>query len=454
MIGLLAQALLGASLASAVPPALSVAPCQFGEAYQGARVECLIEFMNSGNTEIPLRGIAPDRPGDTVASSSLIVPANGRVSLNVSLKLDGDAGHTRHTFRFNAGEDKSKGGFFVRGFVMSVLDDAKPKLDFGVVDLLAATGNEKELTLRSREARDLRITKILDAPKYLKLTISDDGTTLRARVLPSAEWGIHQDPVHVLLNTPEQKEAQIEVKADVHGAIVPGSNPLDLGVMRVGEDHAFKLRLSSQNKKPFREGKLSLAGIDGKLAWQACPTDEPGCRLVELTLDKALAPGVVKGRLNIDLPEHHSRISVAVAGVLLSSATKIKTLDPDKTEGLKENGQSAAPQRQSLKDALHEASKPAAPPGGRGPLLHWTVTNEQGVYGYVIYRSDTPDGPQKRANATTIPVNPPVEGATESTYQWRDTTAEAGRKYWYQITILLNDGRKQDLTAVQEVTSK
>ena len=41
-----------------------------------------------------------------------------------------------------------------------------------------------------------------------------------------------------------------------------------------------------------------------------------------------------------------------------------------------------------------------------------------------------------------------------SSYAWRDTSAETGRKYWYYIGTLGRDGERKRFTSPSEVTAK
>ena len=91
-------------------------------------------------------------------------------------------------------------------------------------------------------------------------------------------------------------------------------------------------------------------------------------------------------------------------------------------------------------------------PPGKGPLLKWTVAQQGNVYGYQIFRGDSPVGTFTLLNSQIIHVVDNGNGPVK--YQWRDTTAEKGRAYWYYIAILYKNGTRQSLSGAQKAIGK
>jgi hypothetical protein len=106
--------------------------------------------------------------------------------------------------------------------------------------------------------------------------------------------------------------------------------------------------------------------------------------------------------------------------------------------------------KSALKLAVRDAQVP--PPPGDGPLIKWSATNEQLVYGYAVYRADSEKGPFVRVTDHVIQTG--NADGTGSKYQWRDNSAISGRTYWYYIGILNRDGSKQQLSTPQKVVAK
>jgi hypothetical protein len=129
-------------------------------------------------------------------------------------------------------------------------------------------------------------------------------------------------------------------------------------------------------------------------------------------------------------------------------------------EAMQKNSKaSAEPPPLDLKSALqnstqtHSATPPADQPG-HGPLLKWQVSNENNIYGYLVYRGDAENGPFLRVNKEIVHVDAGKGDGITSTYAWRDDSATAGKTYWYYIGMLYRDGTKQQLSGPQAVKAK
>jgi hypothetical protein len=231
--------------------------------------------------------------------------------------------------------------------------------------------------------------------------------------------------------------------------VVPASNPFDLGLMRTGNPHEFKLALSSKNGKDFKVGDVKLEGMRGDVKLVPCMAQKVGCRLLSLNVPDQDHIGAVQGEISLDFPDYGKRLRVAVWGMLLDKEMKVHSMD----EVLKKQQTSGGTSQQSLQQALQNAVQPAEepPPPGNGPLLKWSVANETAVHGYQIFRSANADGPFLLLNRPTIQARKTDGG---SVYQYRDNTAESGKTYWYYIGIVYGDGRKQQLSGPQAVKAK
>ncbi|MGB0134178.1 hypothetical protein [Dokdonella sp.] len=95
---------------------------------------------------------------------------------------------------------------------------------------------------------------------------------------------------------------------------------------------------------------------------------------------------------------------------------------------------------------------PVAAEGTSGPVLKWTSKNEKGLYGYVVYRSDSASGPFLRINSRIVAKKLEPEGNDKSSplmsYEYVDESAERGKTYYYYIDAVADSGRKQKLTDV------
>lgn len=95
---------------------------------------------------------------------------------------------------------------------------------------------------------------------------------------------------------------------------------------------------------------------------------------------------------------------------------------------------------------------PSDGPGSSGETpavtntLDWTAETERGVYGYLIYRSESRDGPFVRINETIVRV--PDDEAERHEYTWVDYDVEPGKLYHYYLDAVSTKGIKQRFSGI------
>src|SRR5581483_8535227 len=301
--------------------------------------------------------------------------------------------------------------------------------------------------------------KVASVPPWLDASVAADARSVVVKIHKNPPLGLYGDFVKVAINTPEQPEAWILVKADIHGDVVPAMNPLVTGLIRAGENNEFRIPLTSRSGRAFAVGKVELENVHGTAVIQPCAPAVAGCRWLDLTLSNEQPVGSIKGNIYIELPTQQQKIKIGVRGLLLAKEAKLKTLDPSKPGlGVEEPADlqtHASPQPtvgldRAIKSAISHVED--SPPPGNGPLLKWTVSNALAIHGFQIFRANNEDGPYVLQNKLTIANKAEDEGS--SLYQWRDNTAETGRTYWYYVGVVFNDGRKQTLSSPQRVVAK
>lgn len=439
---------------------LLIPPTDVGEVRQFSSAESQIAVTNPGPETVSILDVSPLRKADSVSSFPKSIPPGATLIIAVSVGAQNDLGVHLHGFRIRT--DEKKGGEYfaqVKLFGTSVLDEPRPVVDFGPVD--AGTPVEpRTVRFTSREVPRLEMAKILEAPEFVDASLTEDRRGIVLAVRDRADWGPQDGFVRIGLDSEQQSEAWVEVRAEIRGDVVPDSNPFGFGVARVGEKSAYKLRLTSRSGQDFRIGKITLEGFKGKASTTSCVPKLPGCRMLVLHVAGDQPTGKLSGVVSLELPDLHNRLPIHVWGVLLKPSTKVISLDDAlKADQPARAGEGAGGQSSAgtpkLADALKRATKTTGispEPDGRGPLLRWKVANEQAIFGYIIYRAASVDGPFLRVNEKTIPVV--GEGGGATSYSWRDTSAVPGTTYWYQIGMLFFDGHKQDLTGPQEVLAK
>ncbi|WP_395682528.1 hypothetical protein [Dokdonella sp.] len=459
---LLASAAISASSPS--PSHLQIKRCEFDEAYQFGATSCSLQLSNSGDKPITIQSAIAAVPGDSVAGIPLVVPPHATVYAQARVNWNNELGHAIRLFRLvtdEAGQEKRNAE--ITGFVGSALEDGKPKLDFGVVNV-PGEPVEKTVALSSREVSDFRIVKILAAPAYIDARIGADGKTVVARTRSELPWGLQEDgKIRVEINTPNQREAWVAVRIDVHGEVVPDANPLSLGLMRKGNKNEFLVRLTSRDGKDFEVGKVHAERLRGNASVESCVPAQAGCRLVRFHVAEDQPTGAIGDSIRIELPGLQRELPVVVWGMLVGPHTQVRDLGEEMQKAAEAQAKRgvaldspAAPRKGvDLKEALRanvEKETPVPPPAGNGPLLKWSVLHESAIHGYAIYRADSESGPFVRINKDTIATTAVGEGG--ASYQWRDNTATSGKTYWYYVGLLNKDGSKGNLTPPQKAVAK
>jgi len=448
--------LFGAIVTTAADPShLAIENCQVSEMYAFNHAECDVTLSNDGDKPIRVFDVKATKEGDSAEPATLTIAAHAHAYLKVKIDSSNGFAASTHKIQFHTDERGHEERSAAAGaFVVTVLDDARPQIDFGVVKSFGEP-SRKSVELSSHDVAELKITKILEAPAWLDASIGADGKTLSATVKADAGWGLHADFVKVMINAPQQSQAWIEVKADVHGEVVPASNPLDMSLMRIGAPHEFHVPL--HGKKAFQVGKIELEGMHGTTQLEPCEKTGGTCQMLVLKVEDQ-QPGSIKGHVWIELPEFHQRLHLAVWGLLVPKDSKVKNLDEMRAAQETVSGEGQSPTKSlDLQHAVKAAVSTAAntnvaPPPGTGPLLKWTIANGQAIHGFQIFRSSDENGPFVLLNQKSIPST--AQSQDSVSYQWRDTSATSGKTYWYYIGILYNDGHKQQLTGAQKVVAK
>ncbi|MBS0570701.1 MAG: hypothetical protein JSS28_08845 [Proteobacteria bacterium] len=435
---------------------VSIETQDVGEIYQAGIGQSTILFTNAGDRPVQILSVSPAAKDDSVGDFKLPATVAPKTSVNIPVTVASgmEAGEHRHAFDIRTDDPaKPRMQASVHLFVLSVLDEAAPKIDLGAVDTNAPAA-AKSVALSSREVPDFRITRIVEVPDFVTAKILPDGRTVAIAGKTDASWGRHAGLVKVALNSAVQPQAWIQVQDDVHGEVIPSQNPVDLGLFR-NPNASFIVQFKSRDGKPVRLGKVAIEGVPATVAKEACAGGKPDCTQVRAKLTAVPEMGRMVGKLLVELPELHRQLPIDVYGWYLPESVKTRSLDEAQAKGGKS---STEPPPLDLKSALQKstavAPPPMADPPGHGPLLKWQVSNENNIYGYLIYRSDAEKGPFLRVNKEIVRVEGDKGDGITSSYAWRDDSATAGKTYWYYVGMLNRDGSKQQLSGPQEVKAK
>jgi hypothetical protein len=344
---------------------------------------------------------------------------------------------------------------YAYGFVNSILKDPHPEVDFGDVRL-AGELPYRDVSFQEIGGRGLRVTGIVESPSYISAKVMEGGNSLRVGIKPTAPWGLHMgEKVVVSLDSRVQSKAAVWVSLNAFGEVTVSKNPFPLGVIRNNEKRDFNISLTSRSGHGFSVGKVETTGIPGSASVVACEPVSKGCKQIQLSIEKGARMGPVSGELKVEFPDSKSVLAVSLEGIVLPPGMDPVPDRDDSAASSSESNSSASGRELNIRNAIRSTVRQAstASPAGRGPLLKWSVANEGLVYGYIVLRGASKDGPFEVVSKETVKAEA-FEPGIANAYQWRDTSAELGNTYWYEIVLLYRDGRKEVLTSPQKVLAK
>lgn len=428
-----------------------------GEIYQTNTGHSTILFTNASDKPVKIFGVTPAYDKDGVGTFKFPASVAPKTSVNIPVTVFSgmDAGDHRHIFNIDTDIAKHpRVQALVHLFGLSVLEDPEPKVELGTVNTNAAAP-AMTVQLASREVPDFHIARIVETPDFATAKILPDGHTVSISGNSAASWGRHDGFVKVALNSSAQPQAWIAVTADVHGDVIPSANPVEMGVFRTTK-LPFVVQLKSRDGKPVKLGKVAIENIKATATKEACVGGAAGCAQISVKVADDQPGGRVEGKLLVELSDFHRQLPIDIGGLYLPESVKVHSLDEAAQKNPKSSSAEAPPL--DLKSALQKSTSvappPLADPPGHGPLLKWQVSNENNIYGYLIYRSDAENGPFLRVDKDIVRVDAGKGDGVTSTYAWRDDAATAGKTYWYYIGMLYRDGTKQQLSGPQPVKAR
>jgi hypothetical protein len=427
--------------------------CWLGEPYAFSEAECNVVLHNADATPLHVDIAAS---GAKVAPASLEIPANGSAHALVRVDVGNMAGRFERSVRIHS-DRVADATVWIRGFVVSALDNPRPEIQFGTVD---ASGKLPEISLElaSHDTTEFRIARVLSHPDGIDVDIDPNGRTLRTRIRDDAPLGIIEGEIKLAIDTPHQREAWVHVSAYVQGDVTIETNPYWFGSVEAGASRQVLVPVTSAAGAPFRVGAVELGMVKGHADVAACEHSSPACKAIRVRFDDLQPAGLTRATLDIELPDQHRHMNVRIWGFLLNDAKSAEAHtvlpappQPDFsapwTEGIVDSVNApvyALPTVDPF-DVVGGQRPPIEPPPGTGPLLKWQTASEGGVYGYQIFRGDSETGPFLLQNTRILRVH--AKEYAGAPYFWRDEHATKGTTYWYYIGVVYKDGHKQVLSA-------
>jgi hypothetical protein len=432
------------AVAAPADDVLVVNDCSYGDVHQFTPAGCTASLENRGAEPLVLSIIAV-QPGNTARPDRLTLAPHARAPLSLRVDTDNIAGAVTWTFRIERAGVLPQ---FVHasGFVTSVLDVAHPEIDFGAVDP-ASLPLLRTIALTSSLDPRIRVKQVLSAPSMLHAVVGPDGKSLTVQIGADAPWGLLDDTIRVALDHPQQKQAWVHVTGSMAGEIAPPANPQWLGEIAWQPENVLKVPLIDRDGRDFSIGTVTSTDFAAIYGDEACEPARAGCRELLIHVSESQPSGMFKGHLDVALPDRKKHLMLQIWGVLgerpkpgeAAAPPEVRTIPVPKSST--DDGVTAIPPLKVQPD-----------PPGNGPLLKWTIDQQQSVHGYQVLRAESPDGPFTLMDPHLIPKVDNGRGAVA--YRWRDTSAQKGHSYWYYIAVIYRSGDRRALSSPQKTLAK
>jgi hypothetical protein len=430
--------------ASAAGNSLVVSDCSYGDVYQFEPAGCDASIENKGTTSLVL-SVTSVQPGPSVEPQKIVLAPNGRAQLSLHALTDNIAGAVTWTYRIDGVGDEPQ---FVHasGFVSSILDTGHPKINFGVVgtDELPVM---QTIALTSRLDSKMRIVKIISSPPMLHAQIGADWKSLNVELDADGPWGSFDSVVKLAIDSARQKQIWVQVAGSVAGDVGPAENPKWLGEIARHEKLVLTVPLLDRDGRDFTIGTVVSKDFDATYDNVPCEPARAGCRNLLIHVSDSQPAGLFKSHLDVMLSDRHKHLLVGIWGVLGEHPKAGERAQPPVINKIP----TVMAQRHDGVTAMPPENVQPDPPGA-GPLIKWTIGEQESVYGYQVFRSGAVEGPFSLMEPGIIPKID--NGRGQVAYRWRDTSAVKGRTYWYYIAVLYTSGDRRPLSAPQETVAK
>lgn len=448
---LLATALVAISVCAKAQ--VEVGTMDLGLLTPGKVVEFEVALKNLGDQALILdEQSGPDWHDLRVVNLPIRIAADGMAIVKVRGSVATAVGQRTLAIQLASSEaDIETVRIAARALVYSVFDPAQPQLDLGVIT--AGTSSSVDIEFSSREIGEFALLAPVDPKGLVFAEVLPSQRGIRVANQKTLSWGIHEGEIRIVTDSDVQPQLIAPFRFEIRGAVRPSRFEADLGWHRSGEHPVEVVFLEGREGADLKIGTPRLDGDPIELTQHACPQPSKNCIALHFAVSESTPKGRVQGRAEVPLQDYDQTLLINYGAVVLAPDTEIRDIS---FESLMENGDPAAGIDQVLGLITHSTTPIRSPePEGTGPLLRWTVIQEGNVFGYVIYRSQEPDGPQSRVNLD--PIKPLSVGASEAQpveHAWRDNTADPEISYWYQIVAITKQGLRQDLSGRLPVAAK
>ena len=442
----------------AVRALISSPQASFGETHQFTTVKGGFHLENPTSQELRIRLIEAISNVATVEPDAATIPPGGQLDIRLHQPVGNRLGETSFRARL-VFADGSERKLLLEGFVQSAYDPERVLLTAGRVAV--EQGAALEVAIATREGTGLEILGLdEDTPAWLAWRPRAGSKTAGSVeiVAGRAPLGLRELVFALRTNLAVQPRAEVRLSLEVVGDLVPDRPQFDMASIHLGKLTEAAIELRSRSGRRFKLDPPTASDSRAAISAAPCfdPLDAPDgtatCWRLELRVEP-LETGMFEGTVRVSETGAAQPLEFPFAALVVQPNTAIKTIRVpgaiDSFSDLLVPPESAAnplaPAALPHERPQGPSTTPAEPTRRRAVTLRWRVRNDEGTYGYLVYRAPAPEGPFLRLNPQIIR---PSRLEFDHLYSFEDRTVEPGRTYWYTVDVVSTGGRKMPLTPV------
>ncbi len=305
---------------------------KFDDCYQG---ETIVQKWNIVNpSDHPVKILKAFRVEDEspLEVEDSILNAGSSTTLTVRQEVDSSLGRSSYRYALITDEPGvSRYRFSLTGFVQSAYDPEAPQFQFGVQDQSA--GGSLDLEVFSREVDRIEIKAVEGLPTYLKASwsdrigIADEGVRIRLNLAPGAPLGINFGAFTLSTNVPHQPTLYARWAATLYGDHVPGTNPIDLGIVEVGSQGVAATTFVHRSGQAVKILSALSSNPEIQTEISDCQPASPGCSKLKL-IARPFLRGPFKGSITVQF-EGGEALPLNFQGIAATPGTQIRQIDLD-----------------------------------------------------------------------------------------------------------------------------
>jgi hypothetical protein len=448
-----------AATAAADAAKLTTEEINLGEVGTSRDVQVTATLTNTTDKTVSIREIRSIFSLDRAVKSPASLAPGESATVELDLDLSDGSGVFRRRLAVYTDQDsKPDLELAVSGYAWSPLTNLLPPLELGPVDLLEPIKTVR-WEIPDMSESQLKIVGVPMKPGFLDTTISADGRALDITPNASIPLSAIAERLVVRLGDVDGSTSDVSMRLSgtAFGQVAPNSDVVVLGLFEADKLQRSRVILTDRKNQRIKIKKVEHSAGIAKTSVGECVKKTKACKQLDFELGLSSKTGNVNEDISIHVDGIDKPVVVRVTGLRAAPGTKVIDFNKaiqDAEEKRKTDGATSA--TVSSKPLIAQLRESAQPPPvldaepGQGPVLKWKVEVENQAYGYAVYRADAETGPFLRVSRPMIKrISAESQGAS---YAWRDTSAKPGQTYWYYVTTIYTDGRRERLSPILKKT--